>query len=107
RGVRGVLSRGAALVAADLRGKFGGWHVTDRYHPASVQVELQHRGPLNGLAIHLPFGLRTAFEEDPRGLDRVGVADAQRNLTGMFAGKPLDNPAYATSELLNRFIASQ
>jgi len=25
----------------------------------------------------------------------------------MFAGKPLDNPAYATSELLNRFIASQ
>ncbi len=114
RRVRGLPSCGTPLVAtlaalADPGAVRDLWarYVPDGRDLVRIHVQLQHRGPMNGLAIHLPFGLRTAFEQDPRGLDRVGVADAQRNLTGMFAGKPLDNLAYATPELLNRFIAGQ
>ena len=51
------------------------------------------------------LGLRPALEHYPGGLDRVGVADAQRDLARVIAGDAKDNAADAIPQLLDRLVA--
>src|SRR5450759_992142 len=40
----------------------------------AFQVDLEHPGSVDRLAVELPLAVRSAVEEDPHGLERVGVA---------------------------------
>ncbi len=71
----------------------------------AIEIHLENAGALHWFAVDFALGLGTAFEEDPGGLDGVGVTHAQRCLTGMISGEPQHDVADAAAELFDRFIA--
>lgn len=85
----------------DLRGR----QVLNRLHVVAIEIQLQNAGALDWFAIDLAFRLGTPLEEDPGGLDGIGVADAKRRFAGMIAGESQHDVTDAAAELLDRFIA--
>src|SRR5438132_13102167 len=79
----------------------------NRNNSLAVEVQLQHAGAAYRLARHLALGLGSALDQDPRRLQWVGVADAERNFARMLACEPLRHIEHATAQLLDGLVAGK
>ena len=79
--------------------------ITKADHFGAIEIHFEHAGALHRFAIHLALRLWPALEEQPGGLDRIGVAHAQGCLSRMIARQPQHDISNATAELGDGFIA--
>jgi hypothetical protein len=49
--------------------------------------------------------VRTAVEQDPGRLERVGMADTERDLARVFASEPMHDVEHSTSQRLDTLVA--
>src|SRR5207237_3220537 len=81
--------------------------VAGRHDPISLEVHFEDRCLADLLVIHLALVLRTAIQQDPGGLQWIGMADQQRYLVRVLAGDTMDHIEHPPAERLDRFVAGQ
>src|SRR5258708_11194687 len=70
-----------------------------------LQVHLQHSRFVHTAAVHLTLVLWTAVEQDPRGVQRISVADDCDGLAWMLAGQPPHHGKDSTAHRFDRLVA--
>src|SRR5207249_11875821 len=81
--------------------------IARRYHPISLEVQLEDRRLADLLVIHLALVLGAAIQQNPGRLQRVGMADKERYVVRVLAGDTVDDVEHAPAERLDRFVAGE
>src|ERR1700730_16212469 len=92
--------RPAKLQGRDLRRR----NLARRHNTISIEVQLEDRRLADLLVIHLALGLGSAVEQDPGGLQRVGMADRDRPPARGLAGASVGNIQPPPAQRLDRFV---
>src|SRR6202158_2056966 len=70
----------------------------------ALQVEPQHAGLVDGLAVHLALVVRAAVEQDPRGVEGICVAHDRHCFAGVLARQPPSHVQYASAHPVDRLV---
>src|SRR5437773_1235182 len=83
----------------------GRLEVLPAHRPVSLELDLQSARAIDGLPVHLALVVRPAVQEDPRRLDRVGVANHGSGLARVLARQPPRHVEHAAAEHVIRLVA--